>query len=130
MPTNGPCPAVTDLRWRRASQTENGRVLVALYALLPGRYRWGAGAVERAVGGRSRGAPADCLTAGGGRPQPPLKGRTSGFMLANRPDGFGYQSHTCSVTRSGCQNPNPAPVPGAVFEHAACDAAGTNVPST
>ena len=65
-----------------------------------------------------------------GRGQPPLNGRTSGFMLANRPDGFGYQSHTCNVTRSGCQNPNAAPVPGAVFAHAACDGAGTNVPST
>ena len=75
-------------------------------------------------------------SAGGGRRgagragQPSLKGRMRGFMLANRPDGFGYQSQTCNVTRSGCQNPNAAPVPGAVFAQAACAAAATNVPST
>ena len=59
----------------------------------------------------------------------PLKGVTSGFVLAKSPLGFGYQSHRCSVTSWGCQNVNAAPEPGAFAGQRACAAAGTKVPS-
>src|SRR5581483_367702 len=58
-----------------------------------------------------------------------LKTPTSGFVLAYRPLGFGYHSHTCSVTSSGCQNVNAAPVCGFACGQAVCADAGTNVPS-
>ena len=40
---------------------------------------------------------------------PWLNGVTSGFVLANSPDGFGYQSQTCIVMSRGCQKVNAAP---------------------
>jgi hypothetical protein len=53
----------------------------------------------------------------------------SGFIPANTPSGFGYHAHTCIVTRSGCQNPNAAPVLGLVGAQALWSAWKTNVPS-
>ncbi len=60
---------------------------------------------------------------------PPLKGRMSGFIPANTPSGFGYQSHTCRVTRSGCQKLNLAPLVGLVAAQDSWLAWNSNVPS-
>src|SRR5215467_8294803 len=61
--------------------------------------------------------------------QPELNGATSGFMPENRPAGFGYQTHTCIVIRSGCQNVNLAPLRGALAGHEFAFLSGMNVPS-
>jgi hypothetical protein len=59
---------------------------------------------QHVASGRSRGAPAGCDAPQRRRAgQPPLNGRTSGFVLANRPAGFGSHSQRWSVTRSGCR---------------------------
>ena len=60
---------------------------------------------------------------------PPLKGRMSGFIPANTPSGFGYQSHTWRVTRSGCQKLNAAPLVGLVAAQDSWLAWNSNVPS-
>ena len=64
-----------------------------------------------------------------GAPTPLLKRCISGFIPENTPSGFGYQAQTWSVTRSGCQNPNAAPVCGLFGAHASWLAAKVNVPS-
>jgi len=38
-----------------------------------------------------------------------LNGVSSELNSANTPFGLGYQTHTCNVTRGGCQNVNAAP---------------------
>src|SRR5215469_13735179 len=58
-----------------------------------------------------------------------LNGVTSGFVLPEIPSGFGYQIQKCKVIRSGCQNVDLAPLPGAVFGQADCVLSGMNVPS-
>src|SRR5690349_20568894 len=58
------------------------------------------------------------------------KGATSGFVDENRPLGFGYHSHTCMVTRSGCQKTKGDPVSGLFGAHPASVAEVTNVPSS
>ncbi len=62
--------------------------------------------------------------------QPPLKGEISGFVPEYRPAGFGYQTQTCIVYRSGCQKKNAAPEPGAVAGQSCWEGSGTNVPSS
>ena len=51
------------------------------------------------------------------------------MVLENRPAGFGYQTHTCIVIRSGCQKVNFAPVRGALLGHVFWFWSGINVPS-
>ena len=51
-------------------------------------------------------------------------------MPENTPSGFGYQAHTWSVTRFGCQNPNAAPVWGLFGAHASWLFVKANVPSS
>jgi hypothetical protein len=63
-----------------------------------------------------------------GKSQPWSKNDASGFVLAKRPDGFGYQSQTCIVISSGCQKLNFAP-DDAVVGQSECAAAGTYEPS-
>ncbi len=60
---------------------------------------------------------------------PLLKGATSGFVLENNPAGFGYQTQTCIVTRSGCQKVNAAPVFGAFGGQVFGFLCGMKVPS-
>src|SRR5262249_16445796 len=61
--------------------------------------------------------------------QPPLNGATSGLVLEYRPAGFGYQTHTCIVTRSGSQNVNAAPLSPALFRPALRSLSAMKVPS-
>src|SRR6266571_2445271 len=62
--------------------------------------------------------------------QPPLNGETSGLVLEYRPAGFGYQTQTCIVNRSGWKKKkNDAPEPGAVAGQSCWVGSGTNVPS-
>jgi hypothetical protein len=58
-----------------------------------------------------------------------LKGRTSGLVPAYRPSGLGYHSHTCRVTRSGCQKPNGAPLWGLDEGHFSWTVRNAKVPS-
>ena len=59
-----------------------------------------------------------------------LNGATNAFVLLNTPSGFGYQSHRCKVTRSGCQKVNAAPVSGCLGAHARSLRCGTKFPSS
>jgi len=53
-----------------------------------------------------------------------------GLVPLKTPSGFGYQSHRCIVTRSGCQKLNTAPLSGLVVAHFYSRLCGVNVPST
>ena len=59
-----------------------------------------------------------------------MNAEASGFVLAKRPLGFGYQSQTCSVMSGPCQKLNLAPLCGLVCAHADSVFSGVNVPST